>query len=75
LHWDENGCLKRLSHYDGAAPSFRAAEREWGAFISGEYSAVAGVMAGRIEYKGKMSFALRYGASFDTVAEVARNAQ
>lgn len=73
LYWDETGLLRRLETVsDNVVPRFSATESEWRAFISGEYSAVAGVLAGRIGYKGNMSFAFKYGSSFDNVASVAR---
>jgi hypothetical protein len=73
LYWDGDGFLRRLdTATDKVVPCFSATDSEWRAFISGEYSAVAGVLAGRIEYKGKMSFAFKFGSSFDSVAVTAR---
>ncbi len=74
LFWDDEGRLSRLeTRAEDEFPRFSAAASEWHEFVNGEYSAVAGVMAGRIQYEGRMSFAFRYGSHFDTLATVARN--
>jgi len=54
------------------SPQFSGGEEDWYAFVQGSYSAVAGVLSGRLLYVGPFSFALRFGASFDLVARVAR---
>jgi putative sterol carrier protein len=73
LSWDETGAVSRLNTpIDQAMPRFRAGKAEWDEFIAGTYSAVAGVLGGKIRYTGRMSFAFRYGACFDRIAEVAR---
>lgn len=73
LSWDDKG---RIGKIDSAGaldlPHFSASESEWKSFVNGEFSAVAAVLAGRIKYRGKMSFAFKYGPHFDKLARIAR---
>jgi len=74
LFWDKNGIMSLSEeHHKINAPHFSANIKEWYEFIKGAYSAVAGVMTGKIKYTGRMSFAFKFGAHFDHLAEVARS--
>ena len=60
------------TNVDDDTPTFSADVTEWHQFIKGAYSAVAGVMSGKIKYRGKVSFAFKYGSKFDILATLSR---
>jgi len=72
LSWDAQGTLTVVTQVEQDVPRFSASTDIWNRFISGDFSAVAGVMSGMIRFKGRLSFAFRYGADFDYVGKVAR---
>ena len=55
-------------------PAFSSTLEKWAGFMEGKFHAIAGVLAGKIKYKGPMSIAFKYGWHFDKVAPVGKMA-
>ena len=74
LNWDSRGMMSWIKKpKNPVTKSFTSTTKEWGRFFGGEYSAVIGVMSGKIKFKGPMSFAVQYGRKFDCMRELARS--
>lgn len=71
ITWDDDG-LAHVCSPDPAAPRFRATDAAWSRFVSGEFSAVQGVLNGKIEFDGELAFVLPYVDAFNRLAAVAR---
>lgn len=76
FYWDEGGrvVLRDLRRGEGM-PSFSAGADIWRDFLAGALEAKWAVMTGKIKFKGSISFAIRYGESFNWVARVCKGNQ
>ena len=70
--------LGRISTVSGRTdlqiPTFSGSLCSWEAFITGKVPAVKSVLTRALRYEGTITFAMRFGASFDHLAEYARAA-
>ncbi|MBI1805532.1 MAG: hypothetical protein HYR76_00610 [Ignavibacteria bacterium] len=53
-------------------PIFTSRIERWADFMEGKLNAVAGVLSGKIRYKGPMTLAFKYGFLFNKVAPVGK---
>ena len=53
-------------------PRFTATAIRWAQFMEGKFHAVVGVLSQKIQYKGPMTVAFKYGFHFDKVAPMGR---
>ncbi|MCU6501682.1 hypothetical protein LPN04_28195 [Rugamonas sp. A1-17] len=74
--WDEAGQVTLENDRQGESmPCFTARSVIWDEFCGGGLEARWAVMTRKIKYTGSMSFAVRYGESFNWVARVLRDNQ
>lgn len=55
-------------------PTFTSPLFRWAEFMEGKFTAFAGVLGGKIKYKGSITLAIKYGRAFDKVAPVGKRA-
>jgi hypothetical protein len=71
VHWDVQGFGTVLDEEVSQAPRFKASEQQWEEFVRRQFSAVAGVMLGHIEFHGAVSAILPYSDAFNHLADIA----
>ena len=59
---------------DDTIPTFTARLEKWADFMEGRFTSIAGVLTGKIKYKGPMTVAFKYGFAFNKVAPFGKRA-
>lgn len=72
VSWDEDGNAVRTRTPLSDALCLSATAQNWQAFITGEFKATTGVLAGRLVFKGQLRKILPYSEAFNDFARVAR---
>jgi putative sterol carrier protein len=72
IYWDNSGRAKRCNNAEKGCPSFKATTTHWLAFINAEFTATAGVLAGKLEFEGDLQRILPYSLAFNLFAQEAR---
>jgi putative sterol carrier protein len=70
--WDESGKARLSQPPERSVPTFEATARDWRAFIAGEFTAVHGVMARKIHFRGRLRSILPYSSAFNRLAVVSQ---
>lgn len=72
INWDNDGCATILKDLDNQPLVFSATIRSWLEFISGDFSALEGVIKSKITYTGPLGAVLNYTEGFTRLAQVAK---
>ena len=72
VQWDKNGTATVLSEPVEGCAIFSATHENWTEFVRGQFTAVMGVLQGRIIFRGSAIIILPYTTAFNHLAKVAR---
>jgi len=70
--WDTAGLAHFAERGDGRVAEFSASPQSWLDFVEGRFSALVGVVQGRIHFRGAIAAVMPRIAGFDELARVAR---
>ncbi|WP_394412961.1 hypothetical protein [Roseateles sp. BYS78W] len=72
VEWGIDGMATRCEAPPSGCPVFTATAVHWVQFVSGDFTAAAGVLSGKIHFQGSIRTLLPYTLAFNELAKVAR---
>lgn len=71
VNWRKDGKMENIDSNDQAVPTFSATATVWESMIYGFYTPLQAVVERKMEYEGKMKFAIYFSQRFEPIANVA----